>query len=209
MGEHGVSLVNMENMEKMENINQMTWITNFFIQTLYVRLQRGSSGCGVGNGRDSGCSIIGSRILNHAGKTHFVNRLFFNEVVLLVIKEVMLLVIADNFCQSCLTSPCWANIGRTQNITAVVYPRFSNNEMLTSAYSLQVVCFWCTQILGLVENWTHWRNSSFPKSVPLRLLDAGEIIGAMLTKVAIAWIATDYHGQSDWWLSIEEALFDT
>ena len=184
----------MENMEKMENIDQMIELLYFLFKMLYVWLQRGSSGCGVGDGRDSGSSFIGSRILNHAGKTHFVNRLFFNEVVLLVIKEVMLLVIADNFCQSCLTSPCWANIGRTQNITAVVYPRFSNNEMLTSAYSLQVVCFWCTQILGLVENWTLW---SFPKSVPLRLLDAGEIIGAMLTKVAIAWIATDYHGQSE------------
>ena len=67
----------MENMEKMENIDQMIELLYFLFKTLYVWLQRGSSGCGVGDGRDSESSFIGSRILNHAGKTHFVNRLFF------------------------------------------------------------------------------------------------------------------------------------
>ena len=30
IGDHGVSLVNMEKMEKMENVNQMTWINKIF-----------------------------------------------------------------------------------------------------------------------------------------------------------------------------------
>ena len=42
----------MENMEKMENIDQMIELLYFLFKTLYVWLQRGTGGCGVGNGKD-------------------------------------------------------------------------------------------------------------------------------------------------------------